>query len=113
MPDEDHTTLGDMARRANQGVVLAATDTRRVGDDAGQDQLVATRCTTHHNTLRPGAHLRDRSDSPGCYARCANSGLTAVGLLPASPARAQRAAQRTENELKGRGRALMHAASLK
>ena len=47
--DEHYPMLCDMACRANERMVLDTTDSNRVvGDHVGQDQLGATRGTTHH-----------------------------------------------------------------
>ena len=54
---EDHATLRDVARGADERVVLAAPDTRRVvWDHVREDQLGATGCTTqrsHSDQLSP------------------------------------------------------------
>ena len=77
MSGEDQPTIRDLAAGANEGVALAAADTRRiVGNHGRQDQLGATRAATHrlHSDQRSRAELH--SCSADIYRGTTNKGLT-------------------------------------
>jgi hypothetical protein len=70
--DEHYPTLGNMASRADERIVLDTTYSHcMVRDHLRQDQLSATGNTTHHShpnrtQKRPPGHEEYRSFAPGC-----------------------------------------------
>jgi hypothetical protein len=68
---EDHATLGDVAFGADERVVLAASEARIVVRyHARQDQLRATRCTTHRSHSDHLLPVRPQ----GAYSACPKEG---------------------------------------